>query len=79
MRAASLSSSAIDGIAYDEEQRTLSIWFRDSGRYLYSEVPRAVYDALRTSASAGRYFCEAVKGRYRCTVDPARRRFHPDA
>ncbi len=77
MRAAKLNSSMISRIAYDEEAEVLSVWFRESGRYCYFGVPRAVYEALRTAASAGRYFNEMIKGRYRCSFDPERRRFRP--
>jgi hypothetical protein len=77
MRATKLSSSAIERVAYDEEERTLSIWFRQSGRYLYFDVPKAIYDQLCAASSAGRYFAECVKGRFRCAFDPERRRFRP--
>jgi hypothetical protein len=77
MRAASLSSSAIARIAYDEEARILSIWFRETGRYVYFDVPRAIYDALKAAPSAGRYFNDCIKRRYRCSFDPARKRFRP--
>ncbi len=77
MRAARLSSSVIDRVAYDDHAGTLSIWFRETGRYVYFDVPRAIYDALRSAPSAGRYFNECIKRRYRCTFDPARRRFRP--
>ena len=77
LRAARLSSSAIDRIAYDEQSRTLSIWFRETGRYLYSGVPRAIYDGLRRAPSAGRYFNECIKRRFPCRPDPERRRFRP--
>ena len=77
MRAAKLQSSAISRIAYDEEQSVLSIWFRETGRYLYHGVPRAIYDALRTAPSAGAYFNQAIKRRFRCEPDPTRRRFRP--
>ena len=39
MRASRLSSSVIARVAYDEEERALSIWFRETGRYIYSDVP----------------------------------------
>lgn len=77
MRAANLNSSMISRIAYDEEAETLSIWFRDSGRYVYFGVPPAAYEGLRTAPSAGRYFNGLIKGRYRCSFDPDRRRFRP--
>lgn len=44
MLAARIASSMIDRIAYDEEEGALSIWFRETGRYVYSNVPRAIYD-----------------------------------
>jgi hypothetical protein len=77
MRAANLSSSVIARIAYDEDASILSIWFRETGRYVYFDVPRAIYDALKTAPSAGRFFNESIKRRYRCSFDPARKRFRP--
>ena len=77
MRAARLSSSAIERIAYDESEELLSIWFRETGRYLYSGVPRAVYEALKRAPSAGRYFNESIKRRYPCRPAPERRKFRP--
>ncbi len=77
MRAAKLNSSMISRVAYDEESEALSIWFRETGRYVYHGVPSAIYDALKRAPSAGRYFNESIKPRYRCTFDPDRRRFRP--
>ena len=77
MRAAKLNSSMISRVAYDEESEALSIWFRETGRYVYYGVPRMIYDALRRAPSAGRYFNECIKRRYRCVPDPERRRFRP--
>lgn len=72
-----LKSAAIERVAYDEEGRTLAIWFRNSGKYLYSDVPRTVYDALCAASSAGAYFRDSIKGRFECRFDPARRRYRP--
>ena len=77
MRAARLSSSMIERICYDEEEGSLSIWFRETGRYIYYGVPAAIYEGLKGATSAGRYFNERIKGRYRCAFDPERRRFRP--
>jgi hypothetical protein len=77
MRAARLSSSVIDRILYDEEQKALSIWFRETGRYIYSDVPSAVYDGLCRAPSAGRYFNQCIKRRFPCRPDPERRKFRP--
>ena len=79
MRAARLDSSMISRIAYDDAAEALSVWFRETGRYVYFGVPEAVFDALCSAPSAGRYFNQFVKGRYRCSFDPERRRFRPPA
>ena len=77
MRAARLGSSMIERICYDEDEGSLSIWFRATGRYVYYEVPVALYEGLKAAASAGRYFNARIKGRFRCEFDPDRRRFRP--
>jgi hypothetical protein len=77
VRAAKLSSSVITRIAYDENESTLSIWFRETGRYVYAQVPHAIFDGLRDAPSAGRYFNECIKRRYPCRPDPERRKFRP--
>ncbi|HEX8644957.1 MAG TPA: KTSC domain-containing protein [Allosphingosinicella sp.] len=77
MRAARLNSSMIERICYDDDESSLSIWFRATGRYIYEGVPAAVYEALKTARSAGAYFNRCIKGRYRCSFDPERRRFRP--
>ncbi len=77
LRAARLSSSVIGRILYDEEARDLSIWFRETGRYIYSDVPRAIYDGLCKAPSAGRYFNACIKRRFPCRPDPNRKRFRP--
>jgi hypothetical protein len=77
MRAARLSSSVIDRVAYDEDEGALSIWFRETGRYIYSNVPRAIYEGLKTAPSAGRYFNQCIKRRFPCRPDPERKRFRP--
>ena len=77
LRAARPSSSVIERILYDEDARALSIWFRETGRYIYSDVPRAVYEALRRAPSAGRYYNACIKRRYPCRPDPERRKFRP--
>lgn len=79
MRAANLQSSLISRIAYDDEAHTLWIWFRQTGKYVYQGVPRAIYDALKAAPSAGRMFNECVKGCFPCRFDPDRKRFRPAA
>lgn len=72
-------SSTIDRIAYEGETCTLSISFRDTGIYLYRDVPGIIFEAFCQTASAGRFFNEHIKNRFRCVRDPQRRRFGPNA
>ena len=67
----------IERICFDDEAGTLDIWFRGSGRYVYHDVPAHHYEGLKAAASAGRYFNDHIKGRFRCEPDPERRRFRP--
>lgn len=77
LRATRLSSSVIERAVYDEEARDLSLWFRETGRYIYSEVPKAIYEGLCKAPSAGRYFNACIKRRFPCRPDPERKRFRP--
>ena len=79
MRAKRLRSSVIDRIVFDDDAGTLAVWFTNSRRTIYDGVPRAVYDAFGAAASAGRFFNEAVRGRFPCRPDPSQRRYRsPD-
>ena len=77
MLATRLNSSTIERIVYDEEAASLFICFRETGRYLYSGVPKAIYEGLKKAPSPGRYFNECIKRRFPCRPDPVRRRFGP--
>lgn len=72
-------SSMIDRVVYDDAAATLCISFRETGKYLYHDVPPELFDDLRRAASVGGFFNEHIKDRFRCRRDPARRRFGPDA
>ena len=77
MRAARLRSSMIDRILFDEDAGELTICFRETGQYVYSGVPHAIYEALKTAASAGAYFNRCIKGRFSCRPHPRRKRYRP--
>ena len=79
MRAAKLSSSLIGRIGYDPDERLLKVWFREGPLYCYFDVPEGVFEALRDADSPGRFYNARIKGLYRCSYDPARRRFRPAA
>ena len=72
-------SSMIDRIVYDDEARTLCISFRETGKYVYDGVPSSLFAAFCRAPSAGAFFNERIKDRYRFRRDPARRRFGPNA
>lgn len=75
MRAKRLRSSLIDRIVFDDEHETLTVSFRERGKYVYRGVPRAIYDAFAKAGSAGRFFNEAIRGKFEGYPDPARRRY----
>jgi len=78
MRAAAIDrSSVIDRIAYDTASTTLRISFRDTGDYLYFDVPADLFDRFHGAESAGSFFNEFIRGRYRYRRDPVRRKFAP--
>ena len=79
MRAARLSSSLISRSGYDAQEKVLKVWCRDGPLYCYFDVPEAMFDALRSAESPGRFYNQRIKGAYRCSYDPARKRFRPAA
>ncbi len=72
-------SSMIERVAYDEAASILCIWFRETGKYLYFDVPHEIYEDLCRAPSPGAFFNSAIKDRFRCQRDPAVRRFGPNA
>jgi|TARA_Y100000815_G_scaffold275772_1_gene317285 hypothetical protein len=70
-------SSMIERVAFDDDAHTLSISFRQTGKYLYYDVPATIFDELCKAVSVGTYFNEQIKGRFACRRDPERRRFGP--
>lgn len=79
MRAQSLNSSMIDRIGYDEDRHILIVTFRDTGKYLYLDVPVSTFEAFCKAPSAGTFFNAHVKDHFQCRRDPARKRFGPNA
>jgi DNA-binding NarL/FixJ family response regulator len=79
LRAAKLSSSLIARILYDDDSATLRVCFRHGAAYLYHDVPPGEFEALKAAASGGRYYNACIKGRYRCSFDPERKRYGPRA
>lgn len=59
-----IESSMMSFANYDARSRQLTITFRGGSRYVYFDVPRAVYEDLRAAPSAGRYFDAHIRDRY---------------
>jgi hypothetical protein len=57
----SVTSSLISQVKYDEATRELVVLFKSGGRYVYSEVPHAAYEALMSAESIGKYFIKHIK------------------
>lgn len=65
MQRASVSSSNVDSIGYDEDNETLEIEFKNGAIYQYFDVPLGVYNTLISSSSIGAYMASNIKGVYR--------------
>lgn len=57
-----VNSSAISRIEWSGG--TLSIWFRESGRYDYYNVPEHVYQRFLAATSKGTFFNDHIRDRY---------------
>lgn len=73
------TSSIIDRVTFDDDARVLSVSFKQTGKYVYFDVPDTIFEALCRATSAGTFFNEQIKGRFACRRDPERRRFGPNA
>jgi hypothetical protein len=60
-----ISSSNLAAAGYDAETRVLDIQFQNGNTYSYDDVPSDVAEGLFTAASAGAYFFNNIKNRYR--------------
>ena len=77
LHVAEFDSSAIDRAAYDDEERTLDLWYAGGDRYRYFDVPMDIYRALREARSAGEFVNRDIKPNYRCEIEGRRKRFRP--
>ena len=69
----------IDRIGFDDDAGILTILFWGTGKYLYYDVPAALFEEFCRAPSAGAFFNERIKDRFRCARDPERRRFGRNA
>jgi hypothetical protein len=64
MRVATVESTTLATVGYDENVKLLQLEFCSRAVYLYFGVPAAVYEALLGAPSKGRYFNGTIRGRY---------------
>jgi len=60
-----VESSTLASVGYDESRDLLQLEFRSRALYRYFAVPAVVHEALLAATSKGRYFNQAIRGRYR--------------
>ncbi len=64
MRVATVESTTLATVAYDETRKLLQLEFSSQAVYLYSGVPAGVHQALLGAPSKGRYFNQTIRGRF---------------
>ena len=64
MRVATVESTTLAMVGYDENLKRLQLEFCSRAVYLYFDVPAAVYEGLLDAPSKGRYFNATIRGRY---------------
>ena len=64
MRLATVESTTLATVGYDETREQLQLEFCGRAVYVYFGVPPAVHQALLDAPSKGRYFNRLIRGRY---------------
>jgi hypothetical protein len=64
MNVTAVDSTTLATIAYDEQQELLRLEFCSQAIYLYWAVPGRVHQDLLNAPSKGRYFNQAIRGRF---------------
>jgi hypothetical protein len=59
-----VESTTLATVAYDEARELLQLKFRSQSIYHYLGVPAIVHHALLNAPSKGRYFNQAIRGRF---------------
>ena len=70
-------SSAIGRATYHPDRQVLDLSYRGGDRYSYFDVGIDIYEALCAAPSAGEFVNRMIKPRFRCEIEPRRKRFRP--
>jgi KTSC domain len=68
LNSVAVESSAIARMAYDSEQESLHVEFRDGRAYRYEGVPARLYQGLLESDSKGTYFNGHIRNHFCCRI-----------
>jgi hypothetical protein len=60
----SVFSSCISSVDYDEESEDMTVYFVRGGVYVYSGVPKDVYEEFINAGSIGSYFYYNIRDVY---------------
>ena len=60
-----VNSQVIQQIGWNHTTNSLLVKFRDSPTYVYSSVPKSLYDAFLASSSHGTFFMTKIKNQYK--------------
>ena len=61
-----MPSTVIRRFVYDEMEHRLWVEFTTGRKYVYSQVPHEVADALRSAFSKGAYFNSRIRNQFPC-------------
>jgi len=64
MRFAAVESTTLVTVSYDDARELLQLEFCSRAVYQYFHVPAAVHQSLLEASSKGRYFNQAIRGRF---------------
>lgn len=64
MRVTAVESTTLVTVSYDEARELLQLEFCSRAIYQYFHVPAAAHQALLDAPSKGRYFNQAIRGRF---------------
>ena len=79
MKVTAVESTTLATIAYDAPQELLQLEFCGQAIYLYWGVPAIVHQGLLSAPSKGRYFNQAIRGRFPYQRVSPRRAERPEA
>ena len=64
MRVATVESTTLTTVAYDETRKLLQLEFCSRAVYVYFGIPSAVHQALLGAPSKGKYFNQTIRERF---------------